>query len=75
MTRLIVAGFAVAMTVLNRFIGGSWSLAIWMTAAQFALFLILGLGLLAVEHYKHDLEVRRAAEDAARFLAGEWRKH
>jgi hypothetical protein len=28
-----------------------------------------------VEHYKQDLEVRRASEDAARFLAGEWRKH
>lgn len=75
MIRLAAAGWAIALTVLNRFIGGSWWLAIWMTAAQFVLFLILGAGILAVEHYRQDLEVRRAAEDAARFLAGEWRKH
>ena len=75
MIRLIVAGFAISMTLLNQLIAGSWPIALWMTVGQFVLFFILGLGLLAVEHYKQDLEVRRASEDAARFLAGEWRKH
>jgi hypothetical protein len=75
MTRLIVAGLAVALTALNWMTSDSWVLAIWMTAAQFVLFLLFGLGHIAIERHQQDLEVRKAAEDAARFLSGEWREY
>ena len=74
MTRLSVAGLAVALTVFNWMATDSWTLGLWMTAGQFVLFLLFGLALFAIDNYKQNLEVRRAAEDAARFLSGEWRR-
>jgi hypothetical protein len=74
MTRLIVAGLAIGLTALNWLASDSWVSAIWLTAAQFVLFLLFGLGHNALERHQQDLEVRRAADDAARFLSGEWRE-
>jgi amino acid transporter len=75
MTRSIVAALAVSLTAFNWMATGSWPLALWMTAGQFILFIAFGFAHISIDRYKQDLKARKAAEDAARFLAGEWRKH
>ena len=74
MIRLICGSFAVGMTFINWLFAGSLSLALWMTVADYALFFIMGIGVLAIDLYQQERQVRRAAEDAARFLSGEWRE-
>ena len=60
--------------IVNRLIVGSWVAAMWTFIAQFAMFVILGIGIIAVDSYQIHLHARRASKDAARFLSGEWRK-